>query len=105
MIRAAGRLLRAPFHFAWNVLKLFYQKDLRKVLFRHNSHPVRLLMFRLLDTAWVLIRVLGVAVIGTPLAVVFVLAVAIGYGAAELMQVWCPLERNEGVGVSSTTWR
>ena len=105
MIRAAGRLLRAPFHFAWNVLKLFYQKDLRKVLFRHNSHPVRLLMFRLLDTAWVLIRVLGVAVIGTPLALVFVAALAIGYGAAELLQVWSRIEPGEEVHVSSATWR
>lgn len=105
MIRAAGRLLRAPFHFTWNVLVLFFKKDLRKVLFRHNGHPVRLLMFRLLDTAWVLGLVACVAVIGLPLAAVFVMAVAIGYGAAELMQVWCALEQGEEVDVSSTTWR
>jgi len=105
VIRAVGRLLRAPFHFTWNVLVLFFKKDLRKLLFRHNGHPVRLLLFRLLDTAWVLTRVACVALIGLPLAAVVVLAVAIGYGAAELMQVWCPLERGEEVDVSSTSWR
>lgn len=105
MSNHVGRLLRAPLHFTRNVVVQFFKKDLRRFLFRHNGHPVRLLLFKCLETVWVAGRVVAVLALGAVILAVGLLAAAAGYAVMELLQVWLPIDKHEEFDASSTAWR